>query len=159
MTRPLRWSSGIRVGLLGAAAGVLVLLFVGLLTGQGSSLLTEAGARMLPQGFATATGLPLATAYLVVHTAFYLAAGMAAVLLTRVADRAHAVITGLVLLIIIIEFSFLDFSTIALAQGRIDMFAWRTLLMAHAAADLVFAFLLFRTHPALLADLRQGYET
>jgi hypothetical protein len=159
MTRPLRWSSGIRVGLLGAAAGVLVLLLVGLLTGQGSSLLTEAGARMLPQGFATSTGLPLAAAYLVVHTAFYLVAGMAAVLLTRVADRAHAVITGLVLLIIIIEFSFLDFSTMALAQGRIDMFAWRVLLMAHAAADLVFAFLLFRTHPSLLADLRQGYET
>jgi hypothetical protein len=159
MTRPLRWSSGIRVGLLGAAAGILVLLLVGLLTGHGSSLLTEAGARMLPESLAASTGLSAVAAYLVVHTAFYLVAGIAAVLLTRVADRANALMTGLIFLIIIIEFGFLEFSTMALAQGRIDMFAWRALLMAHAAADLVFALLLFRAHPSLLGDLRQGYQT
>jgi hypothetical protein len=159
MTRPLRWSSGIRVSLIGAAAGVLVLLLVGLFTGRGTSLLTEAGARMLPESLAASTGLSPGAAYLVVHMAFYLVAGMAAVLLSRVADRASAVITGLVFVIIIIEFSFLQFSTMALAQGRIDVFAWRALLMAHAAADLVFALLLFRAHPGLLGELRQGYET
>jgi hypothetical protein len=159
MTRPLRWSSGIVIGVLGAAAGVLVLLLVGLITKQGSSLLSEAGARMLPESLAASTGLSAVGAYLVVHTAFYLAAGVVAVLLTRVADGAPALTTGLIFLIIIIEFSFLDFSTMAVAQHRIDMFAWRALLMAHAAADLVFALLLFRAHPSLLGDLRQGYET
>jgi hypothetical protein len=83
---------------------------------------------------------------------------MAAALLTRVADRATALMTGLIFLIIIIEFSFLDFTTMAVAQHRVDMFAWRALLTAHAAADLVFGFLLFRTHPSLLGDLRQGYQ-
>jgi hypothetical protein len=61
---------------------------------------------------------------------FYLVAGMAAVLLIRVANRAPAVITGLILVIIIIEFRFLEFSTMAVAQGLIDMFAWRALLVA-----------------------------
>jgi hypothetical protein len=159
MTRPLRYSSGIGFGLLGAAAGVLVLLLVGLLTGQGSSLLTEAGGRMLPKALAESTGLSPVAAYLVVHTVFYLAAGMMAVLLSRLADHANAVMTGIVLLIIIIEFSFLESSTMALAQGRIDMFAWRALLVAHIAADLVFASLLFRAHPGLLGELRQEYET
>jgi hypothetical protein len=159
MTGSLRMSSGIRIGFVAAFAGVLVILLAGFLTGRGGSLLTEAGARMLPGSLAASTGLSAVAAYLVVHTAFYLAAGLAAVLLTRVADSAPAVITGLVLVIIIIEFSFLDFSTMAVAQGRIDMFAWRALLTAHAAADLVFGLLLVRAHPNLLADLRRGYET
>lgn len=156
--RLLRWSSGIRIGLIAAATGVLVLLIVGLLTGQGDALITEAGARMLPAGLAAATGLSRGVAYLVVHTLFYLAAGMAAVVLARVADRVPAVMTGLVLAMICIEFGFLDFSTEALAQSRIEMFAWRALLMAHGAADVVFAFLVFRAHPSLLNDLREGYE-
>jgi hypothetical protein len=159
MTRPLRWFSGIRIGLIAAATGVVALLLVGLLTGRGGSLVTEAGARVLPSSLAASTGLSLGAAYLVVHTAFYLAAGMAGVLLTRAADRIHAVMAGLILVMIIIEFGFLFFSTMAVAQGRIDMFAWRALLVAHGAADVVFALLLLRTHPSLLQDLREGYET
>jgi hypothetical protein len=159
MPDSLRLSSGIRIGLVAPIVGVLVILLTGFLTGRGGSILIEAGARMLPRGLGTGTGLSPAAAYLVVHTAFYLAAGIAAVLLVQVADRAPAVLTGLVLVIIIIEFSFLEFSTMAVAQGRIDMFAWRALLLAHGASDLVFALLLFRAHPGLLGNLRQGYET
>ena len=159
MPRSLRWSSGMLIGLLGAATGALVLLLAGLLTGQGASLINEAGARMLPHGLAASTGISPAAAYLAVHTAFYLVAGLAAVLVTRVADRAPAVMAGLMLVIIIVEFGFLEFSTMAVAQGRIDMAAWRTLLVAHGAADVVFVLLVLRSHPSLLRDLREGYET
>lgn len=156
--RLLRWSSGIRIGLIAAAVGVLVLLIAGLLTGQGGALITEAGGRMLPRGLAESTGLTPGAAYLVVHTVFYLAAGMAAVVLARVADGVPAVMTGLVLVMIFIEFGFLEFSTEALAQSRIDMLAWRAFLLAHGIADLVFALLVLRAHPSLASDLRQGYE-
>ena len=61
-------------------------------------------------------------------------------------------------MIIIVEFGFLEFSTMAVAQGRIDMAAWRTLLVAHGAADVVFVLLVLRFHPSLLRDLREGYE-
>lgn len=159
MPRPLRWSSGMLIGLIGAATGALVLLLAGLLTGQGASLITEAGARVLPRGLAASTGLSPLAAYLVVHMVFYLVAGLAAVLLTRVADRAHAVLAGLMILIIVIEFGFLVFSTMAVGQGRIDMPAWRAFLLAHGAADVAFVLLVLRAHPSLLRDLREAYET
>jgi hypothetical protein len=158
MPRPLRWSSGMLIGLIGAAIGVLVLLLAGLLTGQGGALITEAGTRVLPHAMAAGTGLSPLAAYLVIHTAFYVAAGLAAVLLTRVADRAHAVMAGLLLVIIGIEFGFLVLSTMAVAEGRIDVSAWPAFLVAHGAADVAFALLVLRAHPSLLRDLREAYE-
>jgi hypothetical protein len=156
--RRLRWSSGLLIGLIGAATGVLVLFLAGLLTGQGDGFVTQAGARLLPHGLAARTGLSPIAAFLVVHAAFYLIAGLAAVVVTRVVDRAPAVITGLILVIIIIEFGFLVLSTTAIASGRIDLSAWRAILLSHGAADVVFALLVVRAHPSLLQDLRDGYE-
>jgi hypothetical protein len=158
MPRTLRWPSGILIGLLGAATGVVVLLLAGHLTGRGASLITDAGARIRPHGLAADTGLSPAAAYLIVHTAFYLAAGAAAVVLARVADRFPPAMTALVFVMIIVEFGFLVFSTEAVAQGRVDGFAWGAFLVAHGAADVVFALLLWRAHPSLLRDLREGYE-
>jgi hypothetical protein len=159
MSRPLRWPSGILIGLLGAATGVVILLVTGLLTGRGASLIAEAGARMLPHGLAADTGLSPAVAYLLVHAAFYLAAGLVAVVLAGVADRFPGVMTAIVLAMIIVEFGFLVFSTEAEAQRRIDGFAWGAFLVAHGAADAVFALLLLRAQPSLLRKLREGYET
>lgn len=113
---------------------------------------------MLPHGLAAGTGLSPAAAYLIVHTAFYLAAGIAAVMLARVADRFPPVMTALVFVMIIVEFGFLVFSTETAAQHRIDGFAWGAFLVAHGAADLVFALLLLWAHPSLLRELREGYE-
>jgi di/tricarboxylate transporter len=93
-----------------------------------------------------------------VHTAFYLAAGLAAVVVTRMADRVPATVTGLVIVMITVEFGFLELSTQTLAQQRIDELTWRGLLVAHAAADVVFALLLLRAHPSLRRDLVKGYE-
>ncbi|HEU4649706.1 MAG TPA: hypothetical protein VFS33_11640 [Gemmatimonadales bacterium] len=87
------------------------------------------------------------------------AAGGAAVIVTRLADRVHVLTVGLVLVMIIVEMGFLVFSTEAAARGRIDTIAWRSILIAHAAADLVFVLLLLRAHPSLLTDLRAGYDT
>jgi hypothetical protein len=158
MSRRLRWPSGILIGLLGAATGVGVLLVAGLLTGRGASLITDAGARMLPQGLAADTGLSPAAAYLIVHTAFYLVAGVATVILARVADRFPPIMTALVFVMIIVEFGFLVFSTETVAQHRIDELTWRALLVAHGVADVVFLLSALRAHPSLLRDLRQGYE-
>jgi hypothetical protein len=159
MPPALRWSTGLAIGLVGAATAVLVLLLAGLMTDRGGALISEAGALMLPSVLAAASGLSAGAAYLVVHTMFYLAAGAAAVVLTRLVDRVHVLTVGLVLVIIIVEMGFLVFSTEAAARGRIDTFAWRSLLIAHAAADLVFVLLLLRVHPSLLTDLRAGYDT
>jgi hypothetical protein len=158
MPHRLRWTSAILIGLAGAATGVIVLLAAGLLTGRGSSLIADAGARMIPFMLAQGIGFSSAAAYLTVHTAFYLAAGLAAVIVTRMADRVPATVTGLVIVMIMVEFGFLEFSTQALAQRRIDELTWRALLFAHAAADVVFALLLLRAHPSLRQDLVEGYE-
>jgi hypothetical protein len=158
MPQRLRWTSAILIGLAAAATGVVVLLAAGMLSGRGPSLIADAGARMLPHALAQGTGLTSAAAYLAVHTAFYLAAGLAAVILTRMADRVPATVTGLVIVMIMVEFGVLEFSTQALAQHRIDELTWRALLVAHAAADVVFALLVLRAHPSLRRDLVQGYE-
>jgi hypothetical protein len=153
MSRVLRWPSGILIGLVGAATGVVVLLVAGVLAGRGDSLIADAGARILPHGLAAGTGLSPAVAYLIIHTAFYLAAGIVAVILARVADRFPPVFV-----MIIVEFSFLVFSTETAAQQRIDGFTWGAFLVAHGAADLIFVLLVLWAHPSLLRDLRQGYE-
>jgi len=158
MSRVLRWPSGILIGLVGAATGVVVLLVAGVLAGRGDSLIADAGARILPHGLAAGTGLSPAVAYLIIHTAFYLAAGIVAVILARVADRFPPAMTALVFVMIIVEFSFLVFSTETAAQQRIDGFTWGAFLVAHGAADLIFVLLVLRAHPSLLRDLRQGYE-
>ena len=158
MSGSLRLPSGALIGLIGAATGIVVLLVSGILTGRGASLITDAGARMLPQGVAGATGLSPAAAYLIVHLAFYLAAGLAAVILARVADRAPAIMTGFVLVMIIVEFGFLVFSTEAVAQHRIDGFSLGAFLVAHGVGDIVFLLLLLQAHPSLVRDLREGYE-
>jgi hypothetical protein len=158
MPHRLRWTSAIIIGLAGAATGVIVLLAAGLLTGRGASLIAGAGARLIPHALAQGTGLSSAAAYLTVHTAFYLAAGLAAVIVTRMADRVPATVTGLVIVMIMVEFGFLEFSTQTLAERHIDELTWRALLFAHAAADVVFALLVLRAHPSLRRDLVQGYE-
>lgn len=159
MPPALRWSTGLLIGLVGAVTAVLILLLMGLLAGRGGTLISDAGALMLPSVLAAASGLSAGAAYLVVHTLFYLAAGLVAVVLTRLADRVHVLTVGAVLVIIIVEMGFLVFSTEAAARGRMDTFAWRSVLIAHAAADLVFVLLLLRAHPSLLSDLRAGYDT
>ena len=159
MSGPLRWSSGVRIGLLGAGTGVLVLVLVGLLSGQDVALISAAGSGVLSRGLAANTGLSTGAAYLAVHTSCYLLAGLAAVLLTGVADRAPSVMTGLFTLINVIELGYLVSMTAAMAQGRIDLFDWRALLAAHVASDIVFAVLLVRAHPGLVRALRAGYET
>jgi hypothetical protein len=158
MPRRLRWSSGILIGLAGAATAVIVLLVAGLLSGRGPSVIADAGGGMLPRELEALTGLAPAAAYLVVHTAFYLIAGIAAVILARLADRFPPIMTGLLLVMIIVEFGFFQFSTEMMAAHHIDQFTWRALLLAHAAADAVFILLLLRVHPSLRQDAVKGYE-
>src|SRR5690242_15166154 len=129
MPRSLRWHSGALIGLIGGTTSLVALAAMGFATGRGGTLITDAGARILPQGVAAVTGLSPAVAYLIVHLAFYLIAGLAAALLARLADRSPAIMTGLVFAIIIVEFGFLVFSTESAAQHLIDGFTWGAFLV------------------------------
>jgi hypothetical protein len=68
-------------------------------------------------------------------------------------------VTGLLLLLIIVEFGFLVFTTESQAGGLIDAGTWRFLLIAHAVGDMIFVLGIVRAHPTLRETLIQGYES
>lgn len=156
--RPSRWTDGILVGLIAAIISTLILLFAGALSGRGLHILADAGMAGLPTIVREATGTSAALSYLLSHTLIYLVAGVVALMLARLADRVPPLVAGLLLLIIIIELGFLVFTTESQAGGRIDVVTWRSLLIAHAVGDMVFALGILRAHPSLRQALVRGYE-
>lgn len=153
-----RWTSGVLVGLLAAITSTLILLLAGALGGRGWSILGDAGQAALPSIIRLATGLSAPLSYLLSHTLIYLLAGVVALALVSLTDRVPPLVTGLVLVAIIIELGFLVFTTEAQASGRVDGITWRSLLIAHALGDVVFALGIFRVHPTLGRALVRGYE-
>ena len=156
--RRARSIDGVLVGLVAAIVSTLILLLAGALTGRGLGLLADAGMAALPSTVRTATGAPAALSYLLSHTLVYMLAGIVALKLAGLADRVPPLVAGLLLVIIILEFGFLEFTTESLASGRIDAVTWRSLLIAHAIGDLVFAFGIVRAHPSLRQALVRGFE-
>jgi hypothetical protein len=67
-------------------------------------------------------------------------------------------VTGLFLVIIIIEFGFLVSTTESLAAGRLAEVTWRSLLIAHVMGDIALAVGIVRAHPSLRQALVRGYE-
>jgi hypothetical protein len=153
-----QWINGALVGLAAALASTLALLLAGVLTGRGFSILGDAGMAGLPATLRAASGISAALSYLLSHTVLYLLAGVVGLALVGLADRVPPVVAGLVLLIIIIEFGFLVFTTESQAGGRINELTWRSLLIAHAVGDMVFVLGIVRAHPTLRRVLVQGYE-
>jgi hypothetical protein len=149
---------GILVGLVAAVVSTLILLLAGALSGRGLAILADAGLAGLPSTVRAVTGISAASSYLLSHTLIYLLAGVVALILAGLADRLPPLVAGLLLLIIIIEFGFLVFTTESLAGGRIDVVTWRSLLIAHAVGDIIFAIGIVRTHPSLRQALVRGYE-
>jgi hypothetical protein len=156
--RQSRWTDGVLIGLAAAAISTLTLILAGTLTGRGSQMLTDAGMAALPSIVRSATGVSAALSYLLSHTLIYLLAGVVALGLASLTDRVPPLVAGIVLVIIFIEFGFLVFTTESEASGRIDQVTWRSLLIAHAVGDLVFAFGLVRAHPSLRQALVRGFE-
>jgi ABC-type molybdate transport system permease subunit len=153
-----RWRDGILIGLVAAIVSTLILLLAGALSSRGLHILADAGMAALPSTVRAATGVSAALSYLLSHTLLYLVAGVVALALAGLADRLPPLVAGLLLLIIIIEFGFLVFTTESWAGGRIDAVTWRSLLIAHAVGDVVFVLGMVRAHPSLRQALVRGYE-
>lgn len=156
--RRFRWTDGVRVGLVAAITSTLILLLAGALSGRGLQILGDAGMAALPSAVRAATGVSASLSYLLSHTLVYLLAGVVTLALVGLADRLPPLVTGLLLVIIIIEFGFLVFTTQSQAAGRLDELTWRSLLIAHAVGDVVFALGIVRAHPSLRQALVRGYE-
>jgi hypothetical protein len=152
-----RWIEGIIIGLTAAAAGCAVLLAAGALTGRGVAILGDASGANLPSLFLAATHVPSAVAYLIVHTALYLVAGVVAVALARLSDRIPQILCAVVLVLILSELAFVGSATETQQLGRIDHTTWQALLVAHLVADLVLVFAVFRVHPAIRRSLLTAY--
>jgi hypothetical protein len=156
--RRIRWADGVLVGLVAAIISTLILLLAGALSGRGLQILGDAGMGALPSAVRAATGVSATLSYLLSHTLLYLVAGAVALALSGLADRLPPLVTGLLLVIIIIEFGFLVFTTQSQAAGWVDEVTWRSLLIAHTVGDIVFALGIVRAHPSLRQALVRGYE-
>jgi hypothetical protein len=156
--RRFRWTDGIMVGFTAAAVSTLILLIAGAVSGRGLTIFADAGSTGFPTLLSAVTGLSAAPSYVVSHTLLYLVAGVVGLRLVSLADRVPPLVTGILLIIIILEFGFLVFTTEGQADGRIDQVTWRSLLIAHALGDIVFALGIVRVHPAVRRTLVRGYE-
>jgi hypothetical protein len=152
------WPVGLGVGFVAAVAGIVALLIAGTVGGRGVGILADAGSAAMPSLFRSATHASAVVAYLVVHTAIYLVAGVAALALVGLADRAPAVTTALIFVVLIIELGFLMLITVTQAGGRVDAATWRALIVAHLVADIVFALGVVAAHPSIRRDMVEGYE-
>ena len=157
-TRHSRWTDGVLVGLVAAIISTLILLLAGAVSGRGLDILADAGMGALPSMVRAATSVSPALSYLLSHTLLYLLAGVVALTLAGLVDRLPPLVTGLVLIIIIIEFGFLFLTSESRVIGRFDELTWRSLLIAHAVGDVVFALGIVRVHSSLRQDLVRGYE-
>jgi len=152
------WLQGAAVGLVAAIAGTIILIAVGALGGRGTAILGQVGMGLWPTAVRSLTGASPAVSYLISHTTLYLVAGIVALALARTADRLPILLTGLVLVILVIEFAYLVVMTGSRATGRFDDLTWRSVLIAHLAANV---FLLIGTlwvHPTLKAAFQRSND-
>jgi hypothetical protein len=152
------WLQGAGVGLTAAVVGTLTLITVGALSGQGLGILAAVGMGPWPSAVRALTGASPAASYVVSHTTLYLLAGIVGLALARVADRIPVLLTGLLLIVIVIEFGFLVVMTGWQAAGHFDPVTWRAVLIAHGVADLVLVLGIARVHPSLREAFRHAYQ-
>ena len=156
--RTTPWTTGPLVGLGAAALGTLALLAAGASSGRGLHILADAGHALLPTALRTVTGASAVVGYLLTHSLLYMLAGVVALALAGLADRSPQVVAALVLVVIFLEFGFLELTTEVRTMGRLDEITWRCLLIVHAVGDLVLALGILRVHPSLRQALVRGYE-
>ena len=156
--RQPEWLHGALVGLVAAAVGTLTLITVGALSGQGPEILARVGKGPWPSLVRAITGTSPSLSYVVSHTTLYLLAGIVGLAIARVADRMPVLLTGLLLVVLVIEFSFLVVMTGWTALGHFDTVTWRAVLIAHAVADVFLVIGILRVHPSLRQAFRRAYQ-
>jgi hypothetical protein len=152
------WPHGALVGLAAAAVGTFVLVTVGAVSGQGLEILARVGKGPWPSLVRALTGASPSLSYIVSHTTLYLLTGIVALVIARLADRIPVLLTGLFLLIIVVEFGFLFVMTGWQAAGHFDEATWRAVLIAHAMADVFLVIGIMRVHPSLRQAFRRAYQ-
>ena len=96
--------------------------------------------------------------YLLSHTTLYVLAGIGALAVARVADRLPVLLTGLLLVILVIEFAYLVAMTGWQATGRFDGVTWRSVLIAHVVASVCLLIGILWVHPSLKSAFRRAYQ-
>jgi hypothetical protein len=152
------WLQGAAVGLIAAIAGTLTLIVVGTIGGRGMAILGTVGMGPWPSAVRALTGASPAVSYLVSHTTLYLLAGIVALAVARVADRLPVLLTGLLLLILVIEFGYLVVMTGWETTGRFDSLTWRSVLVAHVVANLILLIGILWVHPSLKSAFVRAYQ-
>ena len=152
------WLQGAAVGLTAAIAGTLTLIALGAIGGRGVAILSTVGMGPWPSAVRALTGASPAVSYLLSHTMLYLLAGIIALAVARVADRLPVLLTGLVLVILAIEFGYLGVMTGWEATGHFDGLTWRSVLVAHLVANLFLLIGILWVHPSLKLAFRRASE-
>ena len=152
------WLQGAAVGLTAAIAGSLALIIVGVIGGRGLAILDSVGVGPWPSAVHAMTGASPALSYLLSHTTLYLLAGIVALALARVADRLPVLLTGLLLVILVIEFAYLVVMTGWKAMGHFDGLTWQSVLIAHVVADVFLLTGVLWVHPSLRLAFRRAYQ-
>jgi hypothetical protein len=156
--RGLGWLQGTAVGLTAAIVGTITLIAVGAISGRGATILGAVGMGPWPSAVRALTGASPGVSYLVSHTTLYLLAGIVALAVARVADRLPVLLTGLLLVILLIEFGYLVVMTGWQATGHFDDLTWRSVLVAHVVANVALLIGILWVHPSLKLALRRAYE-
>jgi hypothetical protein len=152
------WLQGAAVGLIAAIAGTITLLILGAIGGPGTAILGAVGMGPWPSVVRALTGASPAVSYLISHTVLYLIAGIVALAVARIADRLPVLLSGLILLILVIEFAYLVVMTGWQASGHFDGLTWRSVLIAHLVANLFLLSGIVWVHPSLKLDFRRANE-
>lgn len=155
--RQPEWLHGVFIGLAAAAVGTITLITAGAVSGR-AEILASAGKGPWPSLVRAITGASPSLSYVVSHTTLYLLAGIVALAIARVADRVPVLLTGLLLVILVIEFSFLVVMTGWTALGHFDTVTWRAVLIAHAVADVFLVIGILRVHPSLRQAFGRAYQ-
>jgi hypothetical protein len=154
--RKPEWLYGALVGIVAAVAGTATLLGVGAAAGRGLDTLTNVGAGPWPSLVRSVTGAPPALSYLLSHTTLYLLAGLAGIAVARLADRVSVVLAGLAVLVLVIEYGFIVVMAQWQGTGRFDWVTWRSVVYAHAVADICLLLGIIRVHPSIRAALERA---
>jgi hypothetical protein len=131
---------------------------MGAIDSRGAAILGAVGMGAWPLAVRAVTGASPAVSYLVSHTTLYLVAGIVALGVARVADRLPVLLSGLLLVILVIEFAYLVVMTGWQATGHFDNLTWRSVLISHVVANVSLLIGILWVHPSLKLAFRRANE-
>jgi len=150
----------IQAAFVGFVAGVIstaALVTVGLMA-KWPYMAAGRELQLVPSAIGEIVGSAGTAIYMLIRTSLYMVAGVAAFALARMSNRFPALLPGVLLVIIGLEFAFVGAVTLSESLGRITEMGWRALLVAHVVGDAFLAIAVFRAYPALRATLHRAYE-